>query len=333
MNMERKDIEKLAEELRENMPEFSATGEEKEIKTALYLYVELGKRKSFDSKHYWADKDEIKRAIERKEIIDSRDINSVAKRRRVTCITMSHLYKELLAQFGIRACVERDVQQDANVLHMINTIFLKNGDEVTVDLQDDMYRIQTKRALKKFGIQNAKDSRKFSSEELTQMLMEMGYISDKEDYQDAKIEAVKKDIQGMDVASSIKFISNDERIYGGLENLGEVEADRYYKGIIATMFSGVERGKVSQIKCYKKTNEEEKYSFILFVKGKEPKFYIYSPKNKRLIECDIETLADLEDRGLQIGKKHKKGNEKTLDKLIKKERERKKKNNIGDESR
>ena len=196
-----------------------------------------------------------------------------------------------------------------------------------------MYRIQTGRQLKKFGIQASPRSKEFSEEELTKMLIEVRYINSKEDYRDAKLDSVKRDIQGMDVDTSIKFISSDERVYGGLENLGEVEADRYYKGIVATMFSGKDRGKITQMKCYKKTENGDKYSFLLFVNGKKPSVYLYSPKSKRIVECSLETLTELEDEGLQIGKKQKRGNEKMLDKILKKERSKKERNNIGDEAR
>ena len=36
------------EQLKQNMPEFTGTEEEIELKKALYIYVELGKIKSFD---------------------------------------------------------------------------------------------------------------------------------------------------------------------------------------------------------------------------------------------------------------------------------------------
>lgn len=35
----------MVEYLKQNMPEFEGTEEEKEIKTALYIYIELGKMK------------------------------------------------------------------------------------------------------------------------------------------------------------------------------------------------------------------------------------------------------------------------------------------------
>ena len=42
----------LIEELKQNVPDFTGTEEEKELKTALYVYVELAKRKVFDTRFY-----------------------------------------------------------------------------------------------------------------------------------------------------------------------------------------------------------------------------------------------------------------------------------------
>ena len=42
----------LIEELKQNIPDFTGTEEEKELKTALYVYVELAKRKVFDTRFY-----------------------------------------------------------------------------------------------------------------------------------------------------------------------------------------------------------------------------------------------------------------------------------------
>ena len=45
----------LIEELKNKMPTFTGTDEEIEIKTALYLYVEVAKLKEFDEKYYWGN--------------------------------------------------------------------------------------------------------------------------------------------------------------------------------------------------------------------------------------------------------------------------------------
>ena len=40
----------LVEQFKQNMPNFTGTEQEKQIKTALYIYIELGKKKCFDEK-------------------------------------------------------------------------------------------------------------------------------------------------------------------------------------------------------------------------------------------------------------------------------------------
>ena len=46
----------IIEKLKQNMPEFTGTEEEKGIKTALYIYTELGKTKSFDERYYFGNR-------------------------------------------------------------------------------------------------------------------------------------------------------------------------------------------------------------------------------------------------------------------------------------
>lgn len=45
----------IVKQLKENMPQFSGTEEEIEIKTALYCYIEVAKMKSFDERYYFGN--------------------------------------------------------------------------------------------------------------------------------------------------------------------------------------------------------------------------------------------------------------------------------------
>lgn len=53
----------IVEYLKQNMPSFQGTEEEIEIKTALYIYVELGKMKSFDERYYYGNSKTQKKYI------------------------------------------------------------------------------------------------------------------------------------------------------------------------------------------------------------------------------------------------------------------------------
>lgn len=45
----------VIEELKNKMPTFNGTDEEIEIKTALYLYIEVAKLKEFDERYFWGN--------------------------------------------------------------------------------------------------------------------------------------------------------------------------------------------------------------------------------------------------------------------------------------
>ena len=47
--------DELIEKFRKEMPEFTGTEEEKEIKKALYVYIELAKMKSFDERYFFGN--------------------------------------------------------------------------------------------------------------------------------------------------------------------------------------------------------------------------------------------------------------------------------------
>lgn len=57
------DKRKMIQYLKQNMPNLQGNDEEIEVKTALYIYVELGKIKSFDEKYYFGNSQTQKRYI------------------------------------------------------------------------------------------------------------------------------------------------------------------------------------------------------------------------------------------------------------------------------
>ncbi len=63
-------------------------------------------------------------------------------------------------------------------------------------------------------------------------------------------------------------------------------------------------------------------------KTQEKKVYLYSEKNKRMLECDLETLGNLQKDGLTFGRTGREEGVKILEKtLYKMEKEKKKRKN------
>ena len=327
----------LVEKLKKEMPEFTGTDEEKEIKTALYIYVELGKMKSFDERYYFGNSKMIRQA-EREALLDKTDPNKIAKKKKIICITMTHLYKAILDDFGIESQTITEMTERNTINHMTNILNLKSGKRIMADAQLDMHRIQTGLSLKFFGCKSEYDTDVISDEKLTDMLVEIGYIRSKDDYRDEKIKKIKNKIEGLDLNEAVRTILNSPEIYEVNENLGEVEAFKYYYNILK-MLKPDELGKnLFQFKCSKKIEgqEQPEYSFGIYSNAKDIEdlqIYLYSKKKRRLLECDLNKLAELEDNGLQIGRNKVGKATRQLYKFIKiRKRERKEKVS-GDEAR
>lgn len=134
----------LIEKFKREMPKFEGTEEEKEIKTALYIYVELAKMKNFDSRYYFGNGKLAKKAYE-ESLYDKENLDNVARKRRITCVSLSYLYKGILDGFEISSNV---IKENPEARHMFNIIKLKNGKELIADIEEDLCNIHTKSKLK-----------------------------------------------------------------------------------------------------------------------------------------------------------------------------------------
>lgn len=325
----------LVEKLRRDMPEFEGTDEEKEIKTALYIYIELGKMKSFDERYFFGNS-KLVRQSEREAVEDSGNIDKIAGKRKILCITMTHLYKAILAEFGIESEIITEMTERNTIDHMTNMIKLKSGKKIIADSQLDMYRVQTGLSLNHFGCENEYTNDVINPEDLTNMLIKLGYIKSKEDYRDEKVEKIKERIEGLSIDEAVDVILNSPEIYDGnaIEN---VEAYKYYYSTLKTLLPKDFGKRVYQFVCSKKTEGGDKvdYTFGIYTTDRKGigdiRIYLYSKREGRLLGCDLENLIKLEDEGLRIGRNDAERPVKGLKKAIKAVRRKQKES--GDESR
>ena len=159
----------MVEYFNKNMPELSGNEYEKEIKKALYFYLELGKQKAFDEKYYYGDT-KIRKKIYEKGNNEIRNLDEVANKRKIICTTLSYLYADILNANGIRAKVMRTSLEDR---HTYVVIFLKDGRHIKADLQQDLYNIHTQSRIKEFASsENREEGYNYiSKNELTQYLI------------------------------------------------------------------------------------------------------------------------------------------------------------------
>lgn len=314
----------LIEELKNKMPTFTGTDEEIEIKTALYLYVEVAKLKEFDEKYYWGNQ-KARDIAYKQSIEDSKNIEQITKKRKITCVTISTLYKYVLQEFGINNQVIKEIPEDP---HVNNIIHLKNGKKIRADIQMDMHNIQTKMRIENF---NYLKEEKMPNRVLDEMLKEIGYVEKETDYKNDKIKSAKQQIYGENIPEILKQIIKNEDISEGIENAGIIEAYRYYKSVFKILLPEHIGEDVFQfqVKSPKKESDEYQYSFCIYGldrKTKETKIFLYSEKNRQMLECDTDTLNKMQKNGLILGRTEKEAGVKILKRVIAKQQKNRKTN-------
>ncbi len=301
----------MIEQLKANMPEFSGTDEEKEIQKSLYIYIELGKTKSFDEKYYYGNSETQKKIYtlaQRQE----KDLNKLTEKRKIICVSLTYLYCDLLKKFGINAI--SSVPDDTG--HVYPIIITKNGNKFIADLQLDLENIQTKSRLEHFDY--IRDTQK-NQEAITDMLIKIGYIKDEQDYKDKEIEKLRKQIKGMNPHRALDTILQDEQLYSENEYMEGVEVSKFYIKILKKIMPHFLNKKVYAFNCYRKNeNDEKDYTLCVFSEEDDIRTYLFSKKDKRFLNVDTNKMLKLEKEGLVLGAKTKESGSNKLKKYIEK---------------
>ena len=290
----------LVEHFKQNMPTFTGTEQEIEIKKALYIYVELGKMKSFDEKYYFGNSS-MKKKMKRLNDLKTKNIDEIAKKRKIVCYTLSRLYSSILEEFGIKSFIER-IDTD----HTYTKIVTQSGKIFKADLQLDLQFIQTKSRLRRFeyrGDLPESSEEKCDQKALTKMLIEIGYIKDEKEYKNREVTHLMQLVQGKNAHEALKTILEDDNLYVGNEDMESVEVNKYYKSILKNVVPDLYKNKIFAFNCYRKNeNKEREYTLCIYSYEKNiMKPYIYSKKSGKFVKIDIETLKKLKEQGLVFG--------------------------------
>ncbi len=292
----------MMDKIIDGIPEsvYTGTPEEIEIKLALYVYIQLGKMKSIDEKIYWANGNIAYKLVQQSRE-DSKDIEKLAKKRKLICISIANLYKKVLNRLGIECETRRGEPPD---VHLDNVIILKSGKKIFADLQLDLYNIKTKRRLECFKAIGKEDF--LNDDTLTHYLMNVGYIFDREGYRENRIEKVKRRVKFLPVKEALASIVGSDEVYKGIEGVDVAEAYIYYKETISQILGMKKSQKIYRFPCYTKDeNREPIYStFCMFTDTGNYKTlvpYLYSSKYGRMLVCDLDKLEELQKDGLHLG--------------------------------
>lgn len=322
----------LIEKLKQNMPDFKGNEEEIEVKTALYIYIELGKIKSFDEKYYFGNS-ETRRKIYKLAEQESKSTEKMAKKKKLICVSLANLYCNILKEFGVNAITSEADEVDGHVYPIILT---KNKKAIIADLQLDLENIQTKSKLEHFEYWGDKTKNRHEScnqQLLTEMLIEVGYIKSKDDYKNYDIDRLYEKVKRMNPHQTLNTILNSEEIYENNSNTEVIEANKYYRGVLRKTVPNYFGKKIFMFNCYRKKEDGEKdYTTCIFSEEDNVNPYLFSQKENRFLKTNLSKIKELQEEGLVLGvKKNELGSQKLQRYIEKIERQKDKNEGLSQE--
>lgn len=285
-------IDQMKEKLRQEMPE----GLE-EIEIAKYIYITLGKMKSYDETYYFGNSKTQKKIYNLSQRSEHR-INETMEKRKIICVSLSHLYVELLKKFNIKALTSIDGD------HVYVNIYLKDDRKIKTDLQLDLSNIQARMRTKYFGSKKPYEYElgfdEITNQENTIIDKNIGYIDDNKQYRDEDINNLKIKCSEKTPKAAIETIINDESVNNLPQDMGYVDRGKYYINLFKICMPN---SKFDLLYCYRYSKEEKdengeklkKYKMILGVYGKnnEVNTYTFSERENKFIGIKSSVLEDI----------------------------------------
>lgn len=297
----------LVKELKEQMPRFTGSKVEIEKKIAMYIYLKLGKAKVFDEGFFLADKETKKKIVRLCRIRKTRK-DKIIKNKKITCLSIANLYKMLLRDFHIRCLTTRLHPQSD---HYYNVIKFSDGNLLVADLQKDMYNIHTGCKTEFFGHSYKKGQiieDGMPEDEVFELQKACGYVQDKDDYTDKKIDDLKQKLKDLPPDKTLEGIMSNTEINNLSNDIGYIEFYKYYQKILKVVAPNYYNFEIQTFNCYRKRENERKriekdYSMCIYSEyNGKLEIYLEDNQEKRFEKVDLEKLEKLEKEGLTLGR-------------------------------
>lgn len=298
-------LDKYVEQMKKHITEHPEMTETEIIR---YVYLDLGKRFSFNQNFTPFGSSKQKQNLYKYHSQSIVDLEECMETNIVICKSVSYILEYVLKRLGINIIIEVEKNDMRKCPHMYNRIIEKDGTEYVVDLQEDMYNIQTHSFTRNFGIDSIYTMNYVISRfEQEQMDKRNGYISEGNYYSDDYLyllHSIADLIEDFDVKS--KFILENIDICNN-PNIGYTDRQWHHKRILEEFFDKIdfnyngENGKIRIIDCYKDIDKKRHYLNCVSVQTKSgTRIYVYNKKEFKYCEMDIINFAIAVNNGLVL---------------------------------
>lgn len=272
-----------------------------------HVYFDLGKRFSFDSEFLPFGNTKKRQHIYKhcEEVVD---LEECMETNIVICKSVAHILEHVLKPFGVNIRTVKAKDDSRRCPHVYNVIKPQKGEPYIVDLQEDMYNIQSHSFTKNFGL-SLEDDGNFVISRLEQEEMDRksGYIDDEHYYANDYIYLLKLNMSYFqDFGERVRFVLENINAYD-VPSLQYTDRQWHHVRILEQLFSPDEfdyrlnNKKIRMIDCYKDVNNERRYiNFISVQTGNTTQMYVYNNKTQAYAYMSLEDFAKAVKNGLVV---------------------------------
>ena len=314
----------LVEHIKQTMPR-----DLNEIEKLAFIETEVAKQISFDEQYLWGDresKEKIYKLAKRNAQMQHKEI-----KKKLICVTMAELFGYVAKEFGYEVLYQKRVPGEDDKTgekeifqkispkkqeHVCPIVKLSNGEYVEVDIQSDLYRLQTRSKPKAFGLNQAKVAQGIKTSIISNTTIEKVFrkiykLQENERFTDEYIMVFSAMLgcQKKTPIQMLEFFMNDPKIQEELQNAGCIEANKLYKKILSLCYDLAignqffkETDKAIIEECILSNDKGQKrYSFCIYAQSDEQqKFYVYSKKSKRMVNLSKEEMKQISGQVMDV---------------------------------
>lgn len=279
-----------------------------ELEIIRYVYLDLGKRLSFNENFLPFGNSKKKQDMYKYHSRELEDLEECMETNKAICKSISYILEYVLKSLGIDIKTVVDTDSNRSCPHVYNIIALKSGESFSVDLQEDIYNIQSHSFTKNFG-KSLENENCFVISRLEQEQMDRknGYINEENYYSDDYLYSLKYDINFMkSFDEKVKFILENIDIYDN-PNMGYTDRQWHHKTILEEFFDKDEfnyqfnNSRIKMIDCYKDINNNRHYVNCVSVQTKNgTEIYVYNKKEYRYCQMDFMNFVKAVQNGLVV---------------------------------
>lgn len=272
-----------------------------------YVYLDLGKRFSFNI-NYVPFGNQAKREKIYRRSRNEVTINETMETNIGICTTFAQILETILKEVGINIETIKAINDERRYAHVYNVIWPKTGKPYIIDLQEDLYNIQSHSFTRNFGL-SLEDGKTQIISRFTQEQMDrkLGYIDDDHYYADDYLYLIKSAMSYFeDFGERVKFVLENIECYDN-PNMSYIDLQWHHARVLEELFDEKEfnyfsnNRKIRMIDCYKDINGNRKYLNTIAVQTKHGMdIYIYDRKKCKYSRISFKNFAKAVKNGLVL---------------------------------